>query len=59
MHTAHMILKSNAKIFGREAADFHKIVQAKDFYYDTTKLQSLGFKQQVPTIDIIRELCST
>ena len=30
------------RFFGREAADFHKIVQAKDFYYDTTKLQSLG-----------------
>lgn len=59
MHIAHMILKSNAMIFGRDAADFHKIVQAKDFYYDTTKLQSLGFKQQIPTIDIIRELCST
>lgn len=42
---------SSSKITAIDAVDFHKIVQIKDMYLDTTKLNKLGFKQ---TIDIYK-----
>ena len=58
MKLAKEFLDSKGNIYGREAADFHKVVQAKDFWYDTTKLKNLGFKQTIPTEAIIKELCT-
>ena len=39
----HLNSKSNLK--GKDAPKFHKTVQTKDFWMDTTKLNDLGFKQ--------------
>ena len=38
---------SSSKITAIDAVDFHKIVQVKDMYADVTKLNKLGFKQQI------------
>ena len=51
-------LNSNSKIKSKEAPEFHKIVQAKDFYLDTTKLKELGFSQSISLEEIIKELCT-
>jgi len=50
-------LGSNSTIKYKEAPEFHKIVQAKDFWLDTSKLNQLGFKQSIPIDKIIEELC--
>jgi len=50
-------LGSNSTIKYKEAPEFHKIVQAKDFWFDTSKLNQLGFKQSIPIDKIIEELC--
>jgi len=57
MNLAKEFLNSKGGIYCREAAEFHKVVQAKDFWYDTTKLKNLGFKQTISTEEIIEELC--
>ena len=36
---------------------FHKDVQTQDFYLDTTKLQSLGFKPTMDTFEMVESLC--
>ena len=56
--TAKEYLGSNSTIKYKEAPEFHKIVQAKDFWLDTTKLKGLGFSQSIPTEEIIKELCT-
>jgi nucleoside-diphosphate-sugar epimerase len=58
MKLAKEFLNSKGNIYGREAADFHKVVQAKDFWYDTTKLKNIGFTQTISTEQIIKELCT-
>ena len=58
MKLAKEFLNSKGNIYGREAADFHKVVQAKDFWYDTTKLKNIGFTQSISTEQIIKELCT-
>jgi nucleoside-diphosphate-sugar epimerase len=50
-------LNSGSQIKSKESPEFHKIVQAKDFWLDTTKLKKLGFQQTISTEDIIKELC--
>jgi len=50
-------LDSKSIIKSKEAPEFHKIVQAKDFWLDTSKLNQLGFKQSIPIDKIIGELC--
>jgi len=52
-------LNSTSKIEFIEAPEFHKIVQAKDFYFDTSNLQKLGFTQTISTDKIIKQLCTT
>lgn len=52
-------LGSESDIKFKEAPEFHKIVQSKDFWLDTTKLQSLGFTQSISTEEIIKQLCTT
>ncbi len=51
-------LGSDSIIKSKESPEFHKIVQAKDFWLDTTKLQKLGFTQTISTDEIIRQLCT-
>jgi nucleoside-diphosphate-sugar epimerase len=58
IETAKEYLNSNSQIKSREAPEFHKIVQAKDFYLDTTKLKELGFSQLISLEEIIKELCT-
>jgi len=55
--TAKEYLNSSSQIKSKEAPEFHKLVQAKDFWFDTTKLKSLGFKQTISIEKIIKELC--
>ena len=52
-------LESQSVIKYKEAPEFHKIVQAKDFYFDTSNLQKLGFTQTISTDKIIKQLCMT
>jgi nucleoside-diphosphate-sugar epimerase len=56
---AKKYLGSRSKINYKDAPEFHKIVQAKDFWMDNSKLLHLGFKQKISTSDIIKELCNT
>ena len=51
-------LGSKSFIKFKEAPEFHQIVQAKDFWFDTTKLQALGFTQSFSTDEIIKQLCT-
>lgn len=55
--TAKKYLNSSSRIRSKESPEFHKIVQAKDFWLDTTKLKQLGFKQTISIEKIIEELC--
>ena len=57
INKAKEYLNSNSQIKSREAPEFHKIVQSKDFWFDTTKLKKLGFAQSIPLQKIIEELC--
>ena len=54
---AKNILKSKSKIKYIDAPDFHKIVQSKDFWMDTSKLKSLGFEQKISLPDGLQILC--
>lgn len=56
--TAKEYLNSSSQIKSKEAPEFHKIVQAKDFWLDTTKLKNLGFSQSIFLKEIIEELCT-
>ena len=40
-----------------EPPKFHKDVQTQDFYLDTSKLQSLGFKPSMDTREMVESLC--
>ena len=57
IQTAKEYLRSKSTIKFKEAPEFHKIVQAKNFWLDTTKLQKLTFTQSISTQKIIEELC--
>ena len=48
--------KSTSHINSIDAVDFHKLVQVKDMYMDTTKLQRLGFKQEIDIFNGIKSL---
>lgn len=50
-------LNSSSKILSKESPEFHKIVQTKDFWMDTTKLKNLGFEKKVSLEKMIGELC--
>lgn len=51
-------LGSESIIKSKDAPEFHKIVQTKDFWFDTTKLQKLGFSQTISTEESIKKLCT-
>lgn len=57
IQAAKKYLNSTSSIKSKEAPEFHKIVQSKDFWMDTTKLKLLGFAQEISNEKIIRELC--
>ena len=57
IETAKRYLKSNSVIKSKEAPEFHRIVQAKDFWMDTTKLNRLGFTRQINNEQMIQQLC--
>jgi nucleoside-diphosphate-sugar epimerase len=54
---AKAYLGSTSNIKSKEAPEFHKIVQSKNFWMDTNKLNRLGFTQEISNDQIIRELC--
>lgn len=58
INTAKEYLNSSSKIKSIESPQFHKIVQAKHFWSDTTKLKELGFVPTYTINDIIKELCT-
>lgn len=55
---AKQYLRSNSEIKYKETPEFHKIVQSKDFWFDTTKLKNIGFTQLISSKKIIEELCT-
>jgi nucleoside-diphosphate-sugar epimerase len=57
IETAKQYLGSTSNIKSKEAPEFHKLVQTKDFWMDTTKLKRLGFTQEISNEQIIQELC--
>lgn len=48
---------SKSEIKSIEPPKFHQVVQVKDFYMKTEKLNSLGFKKQINLEEGIRKLC--
>lgn len=55
---AKKYLRSKSEIKYKDAPEFHKLVQTKDFWMDNSKLLSLGFKQKISNSEIIKELCN-
>jgi len=51
------ITGSKSKITNVEPADFHKVVQIKDFYMNITKLEKLRFTPTISLDEGIKELC--
>lgn len=49
-------LNSTSEIERMDATKFHKIVQTKDFWFDTTKLETLGFECIYTPYDAIDEI---
>jgi dTDP-glucose 4,6-dehydratase len=49
-------LGSTSYINNIEQADFHKIVQVKSMYMDTTKLRMLGYAPKYSIYNIVEEL---
>lgn len=54
---AKQYLESTSSIKFKEAPEFHNLVQTKDFWMDTTKLNRLGFTQEISNEQIIQQLC--
>jgi nucleoside-diphosphate-sugar epimerase len=50
------LTSSNSKIVNVEPTEFHKIVQIKDMYLDTSKLKNYGFECSVNIFDGIKGL---
>jgi len=50
-------LDSKSEITDMEPPEFHKLVQVKNMYLDTEKLESLGFIPKITIEEGIRELC--
>ena len=57
IETVKEYLGSSSSIKSKESPEFHKLVQTKDFWMDTTKLNQLGFTQEIDNEKIIQELC--
>ena len=50
-------LGSTSKYIAIEPPKFHRLIQIKDFYMNTTKLKSLDFVQNISVEEGIRALC--
>ena len=50
-------IKSNSKINSIKSPEFHQLVQPKDFWMNTSKLNYLGFKQKYNLEAIVSSLC--
>jgi nucleoside-diphosphate-sugar epimerase len=55
--TAIKYTNTKGKVHNIEPPEFHKNVQTRNFWLDTTKLQDLGFRQAVSNESIVHELC--
>lgn len=49
-------INSTSSLISVDPPEFHKIVQVKDMYLDTTKLKNLGFKQTISIWDGIERI---
>lgn len=54
--SAKEYFNSTSEIEAVDTPEFHKIVQVKSMYMDTSKLQSLGYVPQQSLMDIIKQL---
>jgi nucleoside-diphosphate-sugar epimerase len=54
---AKKYLNSSSQIKFKDITEFTNIVQVKNFWMNTAKLNRLGFKQTIPLEETIRELC--
>jgi len=50
-------LNSKSKIGTMQPPMFHKVIQVKDFYMDTSKLRKLGFSPKININEGIKKLC--
>ena len=57
INSARKKLKSESKIVDIQSPIFHSRIQNRDFWMDTQKLTSLGFKVNFSHDQIINELC--
>ena len=57
INMAKNIIGSSSKITSIPTPEFHKLVQIKDFYMDTSKLKNLGFKPKFTLEEGIKTLC--
>ena len=55
---AKKTLNSSSKLVTIDTPEFHKQVQARDFYLDVSKLKKLGFNQSINIEKTVKELCS-
>lgn len=56
IETARLLIKSSSTINYIESPDFHKIVQVKSMYMDTTRLKFLGYTPNFSISDIIHRI---
>ncbi len=56
MENAKEVFNSKSELIAIETPNFHKIVQVRDSWLDTTMLRSLGFKPKYPIIGEISNL---
>lgn len=54
---AKKALNSKSKIVAIEPVKFHKIVQVKDFYMDTSKLTKIGYSKRISIEQWIKTIC--
>jgi nucleoside-diphosphate-sugar epimerase len=57
--SAKNILNSKSKIKYVDSPDFHKFVQSKNFWMDTSKLKLLGFKQEISLDEGLKLICNS
>lgn len=57
IHTAKRYLNSKSEVKSVDPPKFHTIVQATNFWMDTTKLKNLGFEQQITLEEGVKLLC--
>ncbi|MFK7823942.1 MAG: NAD-dependent epimerase/dehydratase family protein [Oligoflexales bacterium] len=57
INMARNIIGSSSKVNSIPTPDFHKLVQIKNFYMDTSKLKNLGFEPKFTLEEGIKTLC--